>query len=178
MSLVTASFRCGRGKLPAAGRSAISTRQGGYHTRMRPVRAYDRRHDPTLTQDEQESRAYVLIEEARLRCERLASAETNGWLSDLHREVGMAGLCASARLEGWARQILLEAARVRSESPIRGVPDAETTVEIALGRARTAVEQCLTMPEKADHMRQAHVHLRAARDLLGFHRLDSAAEFS
>jgi len=145
---------------------------------MRRVRAYDRRHDSTLTQEEQECRAYVLIEEARLRCERVDCAMVDGWLGDLHREVGMAGLCASSRLEGWSRQILLEAARARSESPIRGVPDAETTVEIALGRARTAVEQCLTMPEKVDHMRQAHLHLRAARDLLGFHRLDSGAEFS
>jgi len=145
---------------------------------MRRVRAYDRRRDSALTQEEQESRAYVLIEEARLRCERVERAEVDGWLSDLHREVGMAGLCASSRLEGWSRQILLEAARVRSASPIRGVPDAETTVEIALGRARTAVEQCLTGSERVDHMREAHVHLRAARDLLGFHRLDGAAEFS
>jgi hypothetical protein len=145
---------------------------------MRRVPAGDRRHDSRLTQEEQESRAYMLIEEARLRCECVDPAVVDGWLSDLHREVGMAGLCASSRLEGWTRQILLEAARVRSESPIRGVPDAETTVEITLGRARTAVEQCLAMPEDVEHMRQAHVHLRAARDLLGFHRLDSAAELS
>ena len=142
---------------------------------MRRVRAYDRRQDPALSQEEQQSRAYLLIEEARLRCEQVGNAASDGWLLDLHRELGLAGLCASSNLQAWPRRILLEAARARSESPIRGA-DTETTIELTLGMARTAVEHCLSVPEHVEHMREAHAHLRAARDLLGFHRFDRAAD--
>jgi hypothetical protein len=140
---------------------------------MRRVRLYDQRHPSAQTQQEQESRAYLLIEELRLRCERLDGTASDGWLTDLHREVGLAGLSASSRIPGWSRKVLLEAARTRSEPPMRGAPDADTELEIALGRARTAVELCLSLTEPVDHMHMAHGHLLVAMDLLGFHRLNA-----
>jgi hypothetical protein len=128
----------------------------------------------SLTQEEQESRAYVLIEEARLRCERFATAgldhgpggDRQARFRGIHREIGMAGLFASTEIESWSRKILLEAARLRSESPIRGGLDPVGILQIALGRACAAVEQCLNASEPVDHMHLAHIHVLAGIDLL------------
>jgi hypothetical protein len=128
----------------------------------------------TLTEEEQESRAYVLIEEARLRCERLEivglrhfdEGDRQDLFREIHREIGMAGLFASTEIESWSRKILLEAARLRSESPIRGALDAAGILEIALGRACTAIEHCLNAPEPVDHMHLAHIHVLTGIDLL------------
>ena len=91
---------------------------------MRRVEAYagwQHSADCRLTQEQKESRAYVLIEEARLRCERLEGAGPQQRFHEVHREVGMAGLLASSKLPSWSRQVLLEAARVRSEAPMRAI---------------------------------------------------------
>jgi hypothetical protein len=135
---------------------------------MRRVKPYEgeKQSMPALTQESQESRAYVLVEEARLRCERVEGDALLRQFRRIHREIGMAGLFASAELPSVSRQVLLEVARLRSEAPVAGALDAVSALEITFGRACAAVEDCLAGPGPVDHIHLAHIHALAATQRL------------
>jgi hypothetical protein len=132
--------------------------------RVEPDDGWQRPERSIPTQEEREAHAYLLLEEARLRCERFENGPLQSELRLIHREIGMAGLFASSEIPSSLRHALLDAARLYDESPIPGDPVA--VLEVALGRACTAVERCLTARAPADHMHLAHVHALGAIDVL------------
>lgn len=118
---------------------------------------------------QREEVAYVLLEEARLRCERLreqTSADAaRRPLDILHRELGLAGFCASAHLSSQRRQHALAMARQQFEPARATLPEFGGLPRL-VERAEHAIQECLIAPGLSDHMHEAHLHLIAARELL------------
>jgi hypothetical protein len=114
----------------------------------------------------------VLLEEARLRCERLradAGSDTERYsLNAIHKHLGMSGWAASSALDPPRRQALL--ARAQKQS---GKGGTRTTAEHALVEvvidAEDVVTDGLGCAEEIDHLHLAHVHLLHAMDLLHTH---------
>jgi hypothetical protein len=122
---------------------------------------------------EREQRAYVLLEEARLRYERWLSTrgtgETDAQERDpyelLHRELGMAGFCVSANIPSQRRRALLALARERCGTGGERGAEAMYRVQSLVRGAWTAVEQGRGIPELSDPMQGAHAHLLMAQKL-------------
>lgn len=114
---------------------------------------------------ERERAAYVLLEEARLRCERIDGAVHQNDLGALHREIGIAGFCASEKLPRAHRTQALACARDRAAA----ARDARDGWALAclLERSQRAVQESLIAPGISDHMREALLHLLSAQELLG-----------
>jgi hypothetical protein len=121
-----------------------------------------------------EELAYMLLEEARLRCQSLlaeerASSDTAGSMlpvAKLYGELGIAGYYASARLEPGRRRELLALAHTRSrkqEGPDGGFVRELTDVTAAATRS---VERALALTGLLDHIHLAHVHVMSACDAL------------
>jgi hypothetical protein len=123
--------------------------------------------------------AYVLIEEARLRCARLRDRERAEGsavaLDRVHRELGLAGYFASSALPRRRRLPALDRARARCVSNELSLSPAIRLLETLVSRARRAVESALGVPELSDHMHLAHVHILDAQKLLGDVRRSAAA---
>lgn len=119
-----------------------------------------------------EELAYMLLEEARLRCKSLlaeerASSDAAGTLTvaKLYGELGIAGYYASARLEPDRRRELLALAHTRSrqEGSDSGFVRELTDVTAAATRS---VERALALTGLLDHIHLAHVHVMSACDAL------------
>ena len=128
------------------------------------------RADPVRIGD---ARAYGLLEEARLRCEKLrseaATAAKRDALERLHRELGLAGFFASSNIPARARRGLLGQAHQRcAESVSECSNSIDALALIMLGSAH-AVEHGLLAPGLSDHMHLAHVHLLRGQELLKHH---------
>jgi DNA-binding XRE family transcriptional regulator len=109
--------------------------------------------------------AYVVLETARLRCERaLEHKPGEKWLRALHREVGLAGYYASERIPSLRRRELLELARRRARDGVRE-DELAALAELAQQAAR-AVEDGLLVPELSDHMQRARERLAQAQLML------------
>ena len=123
--------------------------------RLRP------RPEPPQNRD---ARAYVLLEEARLRCEALrADARTparSATLNRLHRELGLAGLFTSSNLPSSVRHTLLADAHQRCTEAL--ADDAIDALALVMRRSEDAVDDGLVAPGLSDHMDLAHVHLLRA----------------
>ena len=108
----------------------------------------------------------MLLEEARLRCERIGGGASKARLSqpfrDLHRELGLAGFFASTDLSVSTRTKAL--VRARRRCGIEETERQELGMLIDLGRR--AVEKRLTTTPVSDHMHMAHVHVLTAQELL------------
>lgn len=117
-----------------------------------------------------DERAYLLLEEARLRCEALRDgASSDGErrrLASLHRELGLAGFLVSSDIPPRRRRALLELARAQSAGPAWEPSDpAHTLVALTL-RAQAAIEQGAMSPAQIAHMERAWVYLRRAQEWL------------
>jgi hypothetical protein len=140
--------------------------------RLAPRRPRDRRPatpaPPICARDEP---AYVLLETARLRCERLRArsgeqaTEPERWFAQLHRELGLAGYFAGERIPSQQRLELLESARARAQG-LRGAPGELHSLAALVDEAQGAVLGALHVPELSDHMQQAHERVLAALALL------------
>jgi len=109
--------------------------------------------------------AYVMLETARLRCERaIERRSSERWLHGLHRELGLAGYYASERIPSSRRRELLELARERAREQVRG-DELAALAELARQAAR-AVEDGLLVPELSDHMQRARERVAQALRML------------
>lgn len=132
--------------------------------------------DETLRLDEKgtssEELAYMLLEEARLRCQALLddsaqdefSPRVDGIALDgLYGDLGIAGYYASARLESARRRQLLAQAHARAE---RGEPGSVRALADVTAAATRTVERALTITGLLDHMHLAHIHVMSACEAL------------
>jgi len=120
-----------------------------------------------------EELAYMLLEEARLRCKSLLeearpSSDDAGSLTvdRLYGELGIAGYHASARLEPDRRRELLAYAHARSrrhDDPDGGSVRQLTDVTAAATRS---VERALALTGLRDHIHLAHVYVMSACETL------------
>jgi hypothetical protein len=120
-----------------------------------------------------EELAYMLLEEARLRCKSLleeerATSDDVGTLTvdRLYADLGIAGYFASARLEpGRRRELLAHAyARSRRHDGLDGGSVRQLTDVTAA--ATRSVERALTLTGLLDHIHLAHVHVMSACETL------------
>lgn len=125
----------------------------------------------SMTSSHQPQHAYVLLEEARLRCEYLlvnASGSRRRWLQQLHRELGTAGYCASAALGTGERLQLLERARRRS---LINAPAADRIVAlerlVVLCCRVVELEREFSAEADPDQVQLVRNHVRGARALFG-----------
>ena len=128
----------------------------------------------TQTVDEKgtssEELAYMLLEEARLRCRALLDGHDDSYLdpdglslNGLYGDLGIAGYYASARLEPARRRQLLAQAHARAD---RGdVTSVRSLAEVTAAATRT-VERALTITGLLDHMHLAHIHVMSACESL------------
>ena len=119
-----------------------------------------------LTGDQQ---AYVLVEQARLRCEHFhgnAGADAERFaLEQIHRELGMAGWMISSTLDPVQRLPLLAAAHLQATAPALHHIDAHALAAVVI-EGEDAVVAALTRDAGSDHMHLAHLHLLYAMELL------------
>jgi hypothetical protein len=141
--------------------------------RRKPRLGRQRKRSARSPLAEREQRAYVLLEEARLRYERLMAArdtddvnadETDAYAL-LHRQLGMAGFCVSAHIPSQRRRVSIAHRRCGTAGEHRG--DAMYRVLGLVHRAWSAVDQGRGIPELSDPMQQAYAHLLSAQELFG-----------
>lgn len=115
-----------------------------------------------------EELAYMLLEEARLRCRSMlddgqeADADPDGLsLSGLYADLGIAGYYASARLEPARRKQLLAQAHARCDRSICTASSVRALADVTAAATRT-VERALTVTGLLDHMHLAHIHVMSA----------------
>lgn len=126
-------------------------------------------------------RAYVLLEDSRLRCERLI-ADAHGEpdqarLRAMHRQLGAAGWVVSSEFDPARRLTLLARARRRSARPMPYSTAAHGLAEITV-EAEDALAEGLTSEGEIEHLHMAHVHLLHAMELLHGHLYPSGAHTS
>ncbi len=124
--------------------------------------------------ESRDQRAYVALEEARLRCEKLRAhastrAQQDG-LHRLHRELGLAGLLASSNIPARVRLALLSDAHERCTRPVFDADDELQDVTLLINRAEQCVGLGFDCLDLSDPMRLAHVHLLRGREVLDVHR--------
>jgi hypothetical protein len=118
-----------------------------------------------------EELAYMLLEEARLRCQALVEdsqddsyIDPDGLsLNGLYCDLGTAGYYASARLEPARRRQLLAQAHARSD---RGDATSVRALADVTAAATRTVERALTVTGLLDHMHLAHIHVMSACESL------------
>lgn len=119
-----------------------------------------------------EELAYMLLEEARLRCRSLLSDGERACadpdvlsLSGLYGDLGIAGYYASARLEPNRRKQLLRQAHARSGRGGNDAGSVRALADVTAAATRT-VERALTITGLLDHMHLAHIHVMSASEAL------------
>jgi hypothetical protein len=117
-----------------------------------------------------DERAYLLLEEARLRCEALRDGTSNDEerrrLASLYGELGLAAFLVSSDIPPRRRRALLELARTQSARPASEPSDpAHALVALTL-RAQAAMEHGAMSPALIAHMERAWVYLRRAQERL------------
>jgi hypothetical protein len=126
------------------------------------------RSAPQIADDNQ--RAYVLVEEARLRCERIRAARPpthqRSLLAALHRELGLAGYQCSEDLDATNRHLLLEQARQRATDKDAHATDDLTLLVSITASARRALADHRGDDNSAARMHVALMHLLCAGELL------------
>lgn len=117
-----------------------------------------------------DAQVYVLVEEARLRCEalrRMASTEeSQRELRRLHRDLGLSGLHASTKLPAPARRALLARVHARTDSVACSGPGARRGLVRTVRRAKRAMARSLARNGRADHIELAQLHLFRAMEFL------------
>lgn len=150
-----------------------------HHTRHAPG-VGDMAETETLIEKSTSSEelAYMLLEEARLRCHALLADSADGFsgstagfyvdpdglsLNGLYGDLGIAGYYASARLDPARRRQLLAQAHNRAE---RGDPASVRALADVTAAATRTVERALTITGLLDHMHIAHIHVMSACEAL------------
>jgi len=132
-----------------------------------------------------EELAYMLLEEARLRCHALLAGSAEGCsdstegcsdsteglyldpdglsLNALYGDLGIAGYYASARLDPARRRQLLAQAHTRAD---RGDACSVRALADVTAAATRTVERALTITGLLDHMHLAHIHVMSACEAL------------
>jgi hypothetical protein len=117
-----------------------------------------------------EELAYMLLEEARLRCQALLDDSHDSYIdpdglsmNGLYGDLGIAGYYASARLDPARRRQLLAQARARSD---RGDATSVRALADVTAAATRTVERALTITGLLDHMHLAHIHVMSACEAL------------
>jgi hypothetical protein len=122
-----------------------------------------------VAQLEGDAHAYVLVEQARLRCEEFHhSVGTDAerlTLERIHREIGMAGWLVSSTLAPVSRLRLLAAAHRQATTPTLHLRLAHALAAVVI-EGEDAVVAALTRDTGSDHMHLAHLHLLCAMELL------------
>jgi hypothetical protein len=120
-----------------------------------------------------EELAYMLLEEARLRCKALLedsperTADPDGLsLSGLYGDLGIAGYYASARLEPDRRKQLLAQAHARCGRGAGELTGSVRALADVTAAATRTVERALTITGLLDHMHLAHIHVMSACEAL------------
>jgi hypothetical protein len=117
--------------------------------------------------------AYVLLEEARLRCEALTAqaATERDWslLRRIHREIGMAGWLVSDKLDSDRRLSLLATAQRRSRVEVWEVNATQALAAAALLAEDSVADGLAEEDPPSDSMHLAHLYLLHAHDLLHGH---------
>ena len=120
-----------------------------------------------------EELAYLLIEEARLRCKFLldriyeTDADPDGLsLTGLYGDLGIAGYYASARLEPGRREELLAQAHARCDRQADGAEGSVRVLADVTAAATRTVERSLSVTGPLDHMHLAHIHVMSACEAL------------
>jgi hypothetical protein len=133
---------------------------------------FDPRGDPRQRVRAATEQGYLLLEEARLRCEQLAgnmgSASDRNALTAIHKQLGLAGWIVSSDLEPDCRMTLLTRAQRRSIEPL-SYPTAELDLVEIVVIAEDAVTAGLADSEETEPLYLARVHLLRAMDLLHCH---------
>jgi hypothetical protein len=116
-----------------------------------------------------EELAYMLLEEARLRCRALLEESHDSYIdpdglsmNGLYGDLGIAGYYASARLDPARRRQLLAQAHARSDHDAASV---RALADVTAAATRT-VERALTITGLLDHMHLAHIHVMSACEAL------------
>jgi len=120
-----------------------------------------------------EELAYMLLEEARLRCKALLDdsgefyVDPDGLsLNGLYGDLGIAGYYASARLAPTRRRQLLAQAHTRSaRADSVGSSAVRALIDVTAAATRT-VERALGVTGLLDHMHLAHIHVMSACEAL------------
>jgi ferredoxin len=117
-----------------------------------------------------EELAYMLLEEARLRCQALLEDSLESYIdpdglsmNGLYGDLGIAGYYASARLEPARRRQLLAQARARADRD--DATSVRALADVTAAATRT-VERALTVTGLLDHMHLAHIHVMSACEAL------------
>ena len=134
-----------------------------------PLHKHDRSASDSRSQRADAS-AYALLEEARLRCERLSDQTRQDTecasLKLVHRHLGMAGYLASSRIAHDQRGELLAIAHKHARQPVQ---DAIRALAKTALSAERAVERALADPLASEDMQVTQTHLTHAMDLLKRH---------
>jgi hypothetical protein len=119
-----------------------------------------------------EELAYMLLEEARLRCESLVEDRSEAdpdpdclSMTGLYGDIGIAGYYASARLDPARRKVLLAQAHARCHCGGGTASSVRALAEVTAAATRT-VERALTVTDQLDHMHLAHIHMMSACEAL------------
>jgi hypothetical protein len=135
---------------------------------FREVHSRPSRDLPDWSENDQE-RAYALLEEARLRCEQyMAGRHTDAdrvSLREIHRELGLAGWQAGTELDVNRRLALLDGARQRSTTAMFHPAQSSH----ALVAAAIIAEDALADTQWNEHLHLARLHLLCAMGLLASH---------
>lgn len=125
---------------------------------------FDRAEEPV------DPSAYALLEEARLRCQRLRDMTPEGTecvsLKLIHRDLGIAGYLASSSLAPDRRGELLAVAHRHADQSVQN--EIRVLVETAL-LAEQAVQRAVDDPLGSEQLHVAQTHLSHALELLEPH---------
>ena len=120
-----------------------------------------------------EALSYVLLEEARLVCERLrheaGSHEELDLLLEVHGDVGMAGFTVSERMEPPLRHALLGLVRERGIAEALSAGQCREHVLLLCLHAADVLERATTSPRMGPDLRSARVRTHDA--VVGLSRL-------
>jgi hypothetical protein len=113
---------------------------------------------------------YVLVEEARLRCEalraRARTEERRRALRRLHRDLGLSGLYASANIPSETRRAVLSRVHTRCDHVVRGRVGSVRGLARTVRRAGRALTRAVAKDGPAEHLELAQLHLLRAMEFL------------
>ena len=122
-----------------------------------------------IAQLEVDEHAYILVEQARLRCEHfrdsVGTVDERVSLVQIHRELGMAGWLVSAELDPARRRQLLAAAHQHAITSRLHPRQAHALAAVVI-EGEDAVAAALARDADNDHMHLAHLHLISALEQL------------
>jgi hypothetical protein len=117
---------------------------------------------------ERDARVYVLVEEARLRCEALQTAAQpdaeRRALRRLHRDVGLAGLYVSTTMPSELRRRLLARVHARCDRRSGNRAGAARGLHRVIRRAARELTRAMASGGAAEHRELAQLHLLRATE--------------